>query len=107
MSIDAATPLPETSQHEEQGHRLFEKIAVIAADHAGRLIVVAHVPAIWCQAGFGKSARWMRAARERSLSKARCSALVRWSRQNRTNGSASRRSAQWCSWHVSQSPNVP
>src|SRR2546427_766466 len=32
----------------------------------------------------------MRAARERSLSKARCSALVRWSRQNRTNGSAFR-----------------
>src|SRR5207253_2836310 len=55
----------------------------------------------------GRSARWMRAARERSLSKARCSALVRWSRQNRTSGSASNRSGSTESWHVSQSPNVP
>jgi hypothetical protein len=39
------------SEHKEQAAICFEKIAVIAADHAGRLIVVAHVPANWCQAG--------------------------------------------------------
>ena len=39
-------------EHKEEAAVCFEKIAVIAADHAGRLIVVAHVPAIWCQAGF-------------------------------------------------------
>jgi len=39
-------------QHEQQAAGCFEKIAVIAAHHAGRLIVVAHVPAGWRQAGF-------------------------------------------------------
>ncbi len=37
--------------HKEQAAVCFEKIAVIAAHHAGRLIVVARVPAIGCQAG--------------------------------------------------------
>src|SRR5467141_2094819 len=39
-------------EHKEQAAVCFEKIAVIAADHAGRLIVVADVPASWRQAGF-------------------------------------------------------
>ncbi len=39
-------------QHKEQATVCFEKIAVIAAHHAGGLIVVAHVPASWCQTGF-------------------------------------------------------
>src|SRR5712664_783824 len=38
-------------QHKEQAAVCFKKIAVIAADHAGRLIVVARVPAIWRPAG--------------------------------------------------------
>src|SRR5713101_1351235 len=40
------------SQHKEQAAVCFEKITVIAAHHTGRLIVVAHVPAGWRQAGF-------------------------------------------------------
>src|SRR5713226_4601744 len=39
-------------QHKEQAAVCFEKIAVITAHHAGGLIVVPHVPASWCQAGF-------------------------------------------------------
>src|SRR6266481_5915692 len=39
-------------EHKEEAAVCFEKIAVIAADHAGRLIVVVHVPASWRQAGF-------------------------------------------------------
>src|SRR5260370_32371839 len=40
------------SQHKEQATVCFEEIAVIAAHHACGLIVLARVPAIWCQAGF-------------------------------------------------------
>jgi hypothetical protein len=39
-------------KHKEQTTVCFEKIAVIAAHHAGGLIVVAHVPPNWRQAGF-------------------------------------------------------
>src|SRR5467141_2400378 len=39
-------------QHKEHAAVCFEEIAVIAAHHAGGLIVVSHVPANWRQAGF-------------------------------------------------------
>ena len=39
-------------EHKEQAAVCFEEIAVIAAHHAGGLIVVAHVPAGWRQTGF-------------------------------------------------------
>src|SRR5260370_38443043 len=42
----------DIAQHKEQAAVCFEKIAVIAAHHASRLIVVVHVPAIWRQTGF-------------------------------------------------------
>jgi len=39
-------------QQKEQAAVCFEEIAVIAAHHAGGLIVVPHIPANWRQAGF-------------------------------------------------------
>src|SRR6266850_1639880 len=39
-------------QHKQQAAVCFENIAVIAAHHAGGLIVIAHVPAGWRQTGF-------------------------------------------------------
>src|SRR6267143_3728194 len=40
----------DISQHKEHAAVCFEKIAVIAAHHAGGFVVVAHVPAGWRQA---------------------------------------------------------
>src|ERR1700688_2527741 len=40
-------------QHKEQTAVIyFEKVAIVAAHHAGGLIVVAHLPSNWCQARF-------------------------------------------------------
>jgi len=39
-------------EHKQQAAVCFENIAVIAAHHAGGLIVIAHVPAGWRQTGF-------------------------------------------------------
>src|SRR5580658_6875554 len=57
--------------------------------------------------GSGRSPRWIRAASSMSRSSARCSPLVRWSRQNRTRGSLSRRSFSTVSLQVGQMPYVP
>jgi len=40
------------AQHKKQAAVCFEKIAVIAAHHPSGLIMVVHVPALWCQARF-------------------------------------------------------